>query len=66
VGLLDRNLGLIGVGILREIDFENKRLKIRSFIMENRSIDEAAVIRFGYLKFNENWEEMGRRKVGLL
>ncbi|CAB3289234.1 GTP-binding protein [Methanocaldococcus lauensis] len=58
VGLIDEEGFCIGLGILKNINFENETLEILSPINEDE-IKNLKEIRFGRIKVNENGEELG-------
>ncbi|MHA1615729.1 MAG: Clp1/GlmU family protein [Candidatus Njordarchaeales archaeon] len=63
VGLLDENGELLGVGILKDIDFQARKLKVKAaYIHQER---EPSIIKMGYLRLNDDWIEIGKRRIGV-
>ncbi len=56
VGLCDKNRKCIGVGIIKNIDFINKKLYLRIPLIETSDIK---ILQFGSIKYNLNFEEAG-------
>jgi len=63
IGLLNKSGDLIAVGILKDIDFQHQKMLIKALFFKSQN--DIAIIRMGYLKLNDNWEEIGKRRIGV-
>ena len=63
LGLLNEDERLLGIGFLESLNFNNKQ-----FIVSTSLRDENAVkyVKFGYLRVDEDGNEMGRREIGTI
>jgi len=55
VGLLDNNLLCLGIGIIEEIDYSNKLLRIKTYVDK-----DPHYIAFGQIKLSERGEEISK------
>ncbi|RLE73396.1 MAG: hypothetical protein DRZ80_06395 [Thermoprotei archaeon] len=65
VGLVDGDGNLLGVGVLKNIDFKSKIIKVKAALRADINANDIKILKVGYLRLNDNWEEIGRRKIGL-
>jgi len=65
VGLLQADLDLVGIGIIKRIDFKQRKITLKVALKEGCTINDIRAIKVGYLRLTDDWKEIGKRKVGV-
>jgi len=61
LGLLDEDERLLDIGFLESLNFHNRQLIVSTSLRDEKAVK---YVKFGYLRIDEDGNELGRREIG--